>query len=136
MTVESQWPVMPSLPVSWGEVFDKLTILEIKSEKLSDPVQLHNVERERIAIERVVGDRARFPAELDEWVRQLRVINSKLWDIEDAKRDCERRQCFDEFFIQLARRVYIDNDRRASIKRSINGLLGSAIVEEKSHTTC
>ena len=135
MTVESQWPVMPSLPVSWGEVFDKLTILEIKSEKLSDPVQLHNVERERMEIERVVGDRTRFPAELDEWIRQLRVINSKLWDIEEAKRDCEWRQCFDEVFIQLARRVYIDNDRRASIKRSINGLLGSAIVEEKSHAT-
>jgi Family of unknown function (DUF6165) len=130
---ESLWPAMPTLPVSWGEVFDKLTILEIKSQRLSDLQQLLNVERERLEIERVVGDRMRFPSELDRLVRQLRLINSALWDIEDAKRACERRQCFDEAFIELARRVYIDNDRRAEIKRSINDLLGSAIIEEKSH---
>jgi hypothetical protein len=127
------WPVMPMLPVSWGEVFDKLTILHIKAEKLTDPAKLANVHKERQEIEKVVGDLSRFPAELPGLIEALKAINAELWDVEDGKRDCERRQRFDEHFIALARKVYIGNDQRAALKRQINELLGSALVEEKSY---
>jgi hypothetical protein len=124
---------VPLLPVAWGEVFDKLSILDIKAGKLADPAKLANVERERAAILQVVGPLARFPAGLAEQLRQLRTINEQLWEVEDGKRDCERRQCFDASFVALARQVYFGNDERAAIKRRINLLLGSAIVEEKSY---
>ena len=127
------WPAMPQLPVAWGEVFDKLTILQIKTDKLKDAAKLAHVNQERQAIEAVVGDMARFPVGLPALVRALKDINTQLWDVEDAKRDCERRQCFDDRFVQLARQVYFGNDQRAAIKRQINALLGSALVEEKSY---
>ena len=127
------WPAMPRLPVAWGEVFNKLTILNIKACKLQDAAKRANVNQERLAIEAVVGDMARFPVGLPALVQALKDINTQLWDVEDAKRDCERRQCFDERFVQLARQVYFGNDRRAAIKRQINALLGSALVEEKSY---
>ena len=127
------WPAMPLLPVAWGEVFDKLTILQIKAGKLQDAVKRANVQRERLAIENVVGEISRFPAGLPALVQALKDINTQLWDVEDAKRDCERRQCFDDSFVQLARKVYFGNDQRAVIKRQINELLGSALVEEKSY---
>ncbi len=132
-TMHNEWPTMPLLPVSWGEVFDKLTILCIKAEKLTDSEKLANIELEKKEISMVVGDIARFPVELLPLVEELKQINERLWDVEDGKRDCERRQCFDEGFIQLAREVYFGNDQRAAIKRKINELLGSAIVEEKSY---
>lgn len=127
------WAAMPQLPVAWGEVFDKLTILQIKAEKLSDAAKRGNVEKERDAIAAVVGEMARFPAELPTLVDALKGINAQLWDVEDGKRDCERRQCFDDSFVQLARQVYFGNDKRAVIKRQINELLGSALLEEKSY---
>lgn len=127
------WPAMPQLPVAWGEVFDKLTILQIKADKLQDAAKLAHVNQERQAIEAVVGDMTRFPVGLPALVRALKDINAQLWDVEDAKRDCERRQCFDDRFVQLARQVYFGNDQRAAIKRQINTLLGSALVEEKSY---
>lgn len=130
---QPSWPAMPQLPVAWGEVFDKLTILQIKAEKLQDAAKLTNVIKERKEIEKVVGDLARFPAGLPELVQALKDINAQLWDVEDGKRDCERRQCFDDSFVQLARKVYFGNDQRAVIKRQINELLGSALVEEKSY---
>lgn len=125
---------MPLLPVAWGEVFDKLTILQIKSERIKDAEKLRNVERERREIEAVVQTIDPYPDGLEECVNQLKAINGELWDIEDAKRDCERRKCFDEHFIRLARDVYIKNDLRANIKKRINHLLGSALVEEKSYS--
>jgi len=121
------------LPVAWGEVFDKLTILQIKESKLTDMKKIENVKRERLSIEGVVGDRCRFPAHLDELIQQLGEINARLWVIEDSKRACERNQTFDEEFIRLARDVYVWNDQRAAVKRQINLLLGSGIVEEKVH---
>jgi hypothetical protein len=127
------WPEMPLLPVSWGEVFDKMTILQIKVEKFAGSAKLDNVERELCAIAGVVGDLHRFPAELQLRMDELKGVNERLWDVEDGKRECERRQCFDDRFIQLAREVYFGNDRRAAIKRQINALLGSAIFEEKSY---
>jgi hypothetical protein len=127
------WTAMPQLPVAWGEVFDKLTILQIKADKLQDAAKRANVNQERLAIEAVVGDMSRFPAALPVLVQALKDINTQLWNVEDAKRDCERRQCFDDGFVQLARKVYFGNDQRAAIKRQINALLGSALVEEKSY---
>lgn len=127
------WPQTPKLPVAWGEIFDKLTILRIKSAKLTDPGKIANVDRERLAIEQVVGDIGRFPDELGGLIGQLEDINARLWIIEDGKRDCERNQSFGSDFIQLARDVYIWNDRRAAVKRQINVLLGSEIIEEKEY---
>lgn len=131
--VKNEWPAMPQLPVAWGEVFDKLTILQIKAEKLQDASKLANVNKERLEIEKVVGDLTRFPAGLPALIQALKDINTQLWDVEDGKRDCERRQCFDDSFVQLARKVYFGNDQRAVIKRQLNELLGSALVEEKSY---
>ena len=129
----ANWSQTPMLPVAWGEVFDKLTILRIKASQLSDPAKLANVNRERLAIEAVVGDIEKFPPKLVELIGQLQDINTRLWGIEDGKRECERTQSFGPPFIQLARDVYIWNDRRAAVKREINVLLGSAIIEEKEY---
>ena len=131
--MQHDWPEMPLLPVSWGEVFDKMTILQIKGEKLSDIMKLANIDHERKEISNVVGDINRFPEKLLPYIVELKRINARLWDVEDGKRDCERRQCFDEGFVRLAREVYFGNDQRAAIKRKINELLGSTIVEEKSY---
>ncbi|MCX6178410.1 MAG: DUF6165 family protein [Chlorobiales bacterium] len=129
------WDEVPMIPVAWGEVFDKLTILQIKVEKLTDLSKLAHVRDEKRHIEIVVGDTLRFPSELLPLIAELKRINEWLWDVENGKRDCERRKCFDDSFIKLARDVYFGNDRRAVIKRQINELLGSAIVEEKSYRT-
>lgn len=129
------WPATPHLPVAWGEVFDKLTILEIKQLYLTGPQQQESLMRERSAIDVVVGERQRFPRELQALIDALHELNLALWDIEEGKRACEREQRFDAEFIQLARDVYLKNDQRAVIKRRINDLLGSDIREEKSHRT-
>lgn len=131
--MSKSWTDIPLLPVAWGEVFDKWTILVIKEARIGDPEKVRNVNRERVEIEKVVGDRSRFPDALAALVDALQDINSQLWDIEDGKRRCERDKTFDEGFIQLARQVYMKNDERARIKKDINLLLGSAIVEEKSY---
>lgn len=129
------WPATPLLPVAWGEVFDKLTILDIKLMHLREPAQQQRLRHEQSSIEAAIGDRGRFPPELGALVAQLRALNHQLWNIEEGKRACERAQCFDQDFIQLARDVYLKNDQRAVIKRRINDLLGSGIREEKSHRT-
>lgn len=131
--MSATWTDIPQLPVAWGEVFDKWTILVIKEERIGDAAKMRNVQRERVEIEKVIGDRARFPAGLDSLVEGLHAINAQLWDIEDGKRRCERERQFDDGFIQLARQVYMKNDERARLKKEINLLLGSAIMEEKSY---
>ncbi len=131
--MKPSWPSIPVLPVSWGEVFDKLTILEIKLNALAGEAQRANVAREKAAIEAVIGNRQRFPPGLESLVQTLQDINRDLWGIEDGKRACEQAGRFDAHFVQLARDVYLKNDRRAQIKRQINVLLGSGLVEEKSH---
>ena len=130
---QHDWPEMPLLPVSWGELFDKLTILQIKREKFAGTEKLANVERELRAISQTVGDLHRFPEKLQSSLEELKRVNERLWEVEDGKRECERQQCFDDRFVQLAREVYFGNDHRAAIKRKINVLLGSAIIEEKSY---
>ncbi len=127
------WPARPLIPVAWGEVFDKLSILAIKRERIDDPTKQRNIAREQAALEAVVGDTARYPAELNDLRQALKTVNDQLWDIENGKRAHEARQCFDDAFIQLSRSVYRLNDQRAQLKRQIDTLLGSELTEEKSH---
>lgn len=116
-----------------GELIDKITILQIKSERIADTVKLRNV---RVELDTLTAARdAAMPAtdELAELTAQLKQVNEALWDIEDAIRDCEREGDFGPRFIELARSVYRSNDQRAALKRSVNELLGSNLVEEKSY---
>jgi hypothetical protein len=121
-----------NIPVSVGELFDKITILRIKAARLSDVGQVANVRRELEALEAAAADVPASP-ELDALVARLQAINDALWDVEDGKRAHEQEGRFDAGFIELARRVYKENDQRAAIKREINTLTGSTLVEEKSH---
>lgn len=125
---------MPILvPVSWGELLDKITILEIKSERITDPAKLANVARELDALRDVVTAAGSLPDAATPLMDALRQVNAELWDVEDEIRDCERNKAFAERFITLARAVYHQNDRRAALKRELNDLLGSELVEEKSY---
>lgn len=122
-----------AVPVSPGELVDKITILEIKAERIADPRKLENVRRE-LRLLQEVRDAAIRPSDgLDGLTRQLRTVNQALWETEDDIRACERRGDFGAGFIELARSVYKTNDRRAALKREVNELLGSALVEEKSY---
>jgi len=122
------------IPVSWGELLDKITILQIKSERMTDAAKLANVRSELELLEEVRNRLGGDPDGLAELVADLREVNGRLWEIEDAIRDCEREQDFEERFIELARSVYFTNDRRADLKYRINSLMGSQVVEEKSYT--
>jgi len=126
---------VPRVPVSWGELIDKLTILEIKSERLTGAEALANVGLERRLLEEVAAGRLAAEPRLQALKAELRAVNQALWDIENEIRQKEALQQFDEGFVGLARSVYKQNDRRASLKRVINELLGSTIVEEKSYVT-
>ncbi|MCG2595502.1 DUF6165 family protein [Ramlibacter sp. XY19] len=125
------------VPVAAGELFDKKTILQIKRERIASPEQRANVERE-LALLAEIADRiaagTERRAELQDLEAQLRGINEQLWDLENVVRACERNGRFDESFVASARSIYAGNDRRAAVKRQINLLLGSALIEEKSHT--
>ena len=120
--------------LSPGELVDKITILEIKAARIADPAKLANVRFELGVLDAVRGEAIPASAELDRLATDLRAVNTRLWDIEDEIRDCERNRNFGDRFIGLARAVYHTNDRRADIKRRINDLLGARIVEEKSYT--
>jgi Family of unknown function (DUF6165) len=121
------------VPVSPGEVLDKITILRIKAARMTDPVKVANVRRELELLERTWGDSAYARHDVSRDETALHAVNERLWDIEDRIRDKERAQAFDAEFIALARSVYVENDERAAIKKRINVALGSAIVEEKSY---
>lgn len=125
---------MISVPISTGELFDRISILEIKSERLSRPEQRANVSRELQLLRTRIGDQG-LVAQVRRLFAELRVVNETLWDIEESIRDCERRKDFGPEFIQLARAVYLNNDRRAAIKRKINELMDSPLQEEKSYAT-
>lgn len=119
--------------VSWGEMLDKVTILQIKEERIGDPAKVANVKKELAALsEHHQQALARGP-EVVKLMGELKAINEELWEIEDEIRDCERRKEFQGRFIELARAVYFTNDRRAAVKRQLNDALGSNIVEEKSY---
>lgn len=121
------------VPLSPGELYDKISILEIKSEKISDAEKLSNVRHELALLCDRRDDLIGPDQKLDELYAQLKAVNLELWDIEDDIRDCERDDDFGETFVKLARAVYFTNDRRAAIKKEINIFLGSRIVEEKSY---
>ena len=121
------------VPVSMGELLDKLTILEIKSERIDDPEKLRNVERELNLLRSCREQNAVSGNDLESLIGELKTVNQKLWAIEDDIRQKELDEVFDDGFVELARSVYLENDRRALIKRRINELTGSDLVEEKQH---
>ncbi len=120
-------------PVSAGELLDKITILRVKIDRFDDAAKLRNVCHELDLLERIASDNFEISPELAPLVDELHEVNAELWDIEEGKREAERTQTFDDHFIHLARLVYKRNDRRAKLKKDINILLGSEVVEEKSH---
>jgi hypothetical protein len=126
---------MPELlvPISPGELIDKITILESKSQRMTDATKLRNV-RAELAMLTATWHASPYAANdiAAEW-SALRSVNEQLWDIEDRIRDKERDGVFDAGFVELARAVYVTNDERAAIKKRINTRLGSALVEEKSY---
>jgi hypothetical protein len=120
------------VPISPGELLDKITILRIKSARMTDATKLANVRLELSLLEQTWRE-AVGNADVSEEEQVLQAVNERLWVIEDDIRDKERAQQFDARFIELARSVYIENDERAAVKKRINVKLGSRIVEEKSY---
>ena len=123
---------MIEVPVSWGELVDKITILQIKSDRMSDEAKLANVRKELRLLNEKLGVNAENQ-NVALLTDELYKVNAALWDIEDEIRDCENAGDFGEKFIKLARSVYITNDRRAALKRDVNMVLGSGLIEEKSY---
>jgi len=121
------------VPLSPGEMLDKITILRIKAARMSDPVKVANVKHELALLEQTWKDSGAAAVDLGNEEANLTLVNEKLWVIEDDIRDEERAKRFAEKFIELARAVYFTNDERAAIKKRINILMGSNIVEEKSY---
>jgi 3-methyladenine DNA glycosylase/8-oxoguanine DNA glycosylase len=119
--------------VSPGELIDKITILEIKTERMADPAKRDNVRFELDRLTAVRDEALPNMAELGRLTTDLKAVNARLWDIEDDIRGCDRRGAFGDGFIALARAVYRTNDQRAAIKARINRLLGARIREEKSY---
>jgi hypothetical protein len=120
-------------PVSFGELLDKIAILQIKSERMSDPAKVANVRKELEALSTTWLGHPAAQQQIPELRADLKAVNERLWEIEDDIRACEQKQDFGAEFIRLARAVYFENDERARIKKSINTALGSAYVEEKSY---
>jgi hypothetical protein len=121
------------VPVSPGELLDKITILRIKSARMTDPKKLANVRRELEALEETWRSSPYAAVDIEGELSALLQVNERLWTIEDDIRDKERARTFDADFIRLARAVYIENDERAAIKKRVNLKLGSTLVEEKSY---
>jgi hypothetical protein len=121
------------IPVSWGELFDKITILKIKTQRFEDNKKRAHVRKELDLLtdlaRRLVPERQ----DLADMVKQLEEVNMALWDIENSIRKCEQKKDFGERFISLARSVYITNDQRAELKHQISRLLESDLIEEKSY---
>jgi len=124
----------PLISISWGELFDKLTILQIKLENLQDQNALNNVKIEYDELFKIFNNNFLEDDNAIRLLADLKNINKILWNIEDDIRDKERHKTFDEEFIELARSVYITNDERSRIKRNINNTFGSQFIEEKSYS--
>ena len=122
-----------NIPISLGELIDKISILVIKEKKITDEKK-NNLIREELTLLRKTLNEAANNNSINNYLNQLIDVNSTLWKIEDEIRDCEKNKKFDQKFIELARSVYITNDRRAEIKLEINNKFGSKIVEVKSYT--
>ena len=122
-----------NVEISIGEFFDKITILEIKQERITDEAKLENINKELDSLNKLLQQLPFSRADVADEVAELKAINEKLWVIEDDIREKESQKMFDEEFIELARSVYFTNDRRSEVKRDINIKLGSEFVEEKSY---
>jgi hypothetical protein len=132
MSARANIPQDVLVPISVGELIDKIVILEIKSERIKNANQLANIANELGALRAVrLGDVDR--ARLDALSAELKRVNAKLWDVEDSIRECDARGDFGDDFIELARAVYRFNDERARLKKAINVVSGSRLVEEKSY---
>jgi tetratricopeptide (TPR) repeat protein len=130
------WPAevkMPMVEVSWGELLDKISILEIKVQRMQHATSVANVRWELEHLRSVLEDFSPLPADVDRERAALRATNETLWDLEDAVRACEAERSFDASFVDRARKIYTLNDRRASIKKQINILMKSTLIEEKEH---
>ena len=121
------------IDISYGELIDKITILEIKSERIAEPRKLENIERELTILTEAWRDSGVDQDAIGAERAALKAINENLWDIEDQIRRKEAEQSFDQGFIELARSVYRTNDERSTVKRAINDRFGSSLVEEKSY---
>jgi hypothetical protein len=120
------------IPVSAGELIDKLTILRVKAARIEAAKRV-NVQKELELLEAVTAKELSAVPQIAALAVELETVNAALWDVEEGKRECERRQDFGPAFVALARKVYIENDRRAAIKRRINEAAGSDLIEEKSY---
>ncbi len=121
------------IPISPGELLDKITILQIKSERIADAAKVVNVQTELGMLEKVWSEAVDDDEQIRGLISELKSINEALWEIEDDIRDEERNRRFGERFIELARAVYVTNDERANAKKKVNLHLNSSIVEEKSY---
>jgi hypothetical protein len=119
--------------ISAGELFDKITILQIKMEKIQDPEKQIIINKELSSLNETLAKHIQMNSDLELLMGQLKNINLQLWDIEEGKREFERQKDFGDTFVQLARRVYQDNDKRAKVKAEINKLTNSNISEVKSY---
>ena len=124
----------PLIPISWGELFDKITILQIKKENLQEKNALKNVKEEHDQLNKIYNSNFLEDENAKRFINSLKQINKKLWDIEDKIRDLEKNKKFGKQFIELARNVYFTNDERSRIKRNINQTFGSQIIEEKFYS--
>jgi|SRR6516165_4544737 hypothetical protein len=125
----------PTIRISWGELMDRITILEIKLERLRSKESVVKVRKELIALLSIAKSALARRDDLAALKRKLKTVNGRLWEIEDKIRGKEARKSFDEEFIELARSVYLNNDRRGELKRQINALLQSELGEEKQYTS-
>jgi hypothetical protein len=124
----------PTIQVSWGELIDKITILEIREERIRSKSAVANVHNELVALMSIARDALGKGRELVSLKKRLKSVNEALWEIEDKIRAKEATKSFDEEFVKLARSVYMNNDKRGELKRQINVLLKSKFVEEKQYT--
>jgi hypothetical protein len=126
--------MIPSVPISWGELVDKITILEIKAELLSSQTARENVKHELARLAAIWEPVGREHREIGSLKDMLKRVNETMWQIEDDIREKEAQKCFDDEFIALARAIYRTNDERSRIKRQINTVLKSEIIEEKQYS--
>lgn len=121
------------IDISYGEFLDKVSILEIKNERIKDEMKLENIRNELNLLNKLWASDPQSNVDIKTELGEMKLINEKLWDIEDDIRDKERKKSFDDEFIRLARAVYFTNDERSNVKRRINEKLGSELMEEKSY---
>jgi hypothetical protein len=128
-------PALPNVQISWGELLDKITILEIKMQRLNSQAATEKIGRELAVLSSTANDIISQQPYLLALKEQLKWVNEVLWDIEDKIRAKEAAKSFDQQFIELARSVYINNDKRGNLKRQINALLNSDFAEEKQYAS-